>query len=80
MFAVSVTPSKAGNPLHPEVQAVINEGVKSCDGKVKFEKGFLTRRDINGDGVEDLILDYNHFICGESSYADCGNAGCLMVV
>ena len=80
MFAISVTPANAAKPLPPEVQALINEDIKSCDGKVKFEKGFLTRRDINGDGVEDLILDYNNFICGENSYADCGNAGCLMVV
>src|SRR5262245_9518466 len=75
-FATSVTPSKAAKPLPPEVQSEINEGIKGCDEKVKFKKGFVTRRDINGDGIEDFILDYGYFVCGESSTWACGSGGC----
>ncbi len=79
-YAISITPSKAAKPLPPEVQSAVNEAIKGCDEKVKFEKGFVTRRDVNGDGIEDFILDYSHFICGESSTSYCGSAGCLTQV
>ena len=77
---IFITPSKAAKPLPPEVQSEINEDIKDCDGKVKFEKGFLTRRDVNGDGIEDFILDYGHFICGQNATQFCGSAGCVTVI
>jgi hypothetical protein len=78
--AISATQAKAAQPLPPEVQSSIDEAMKDCSGKVKFEKGFLTRRDINGDGIEDFILDYGHFACGATSNAYCGSAGCSTAV
>ena len=67
--------------MPPEVQSEINEDIKDCDEKVKFEKGFLLRRDINGDGIEDFILNYGHFVCGQKSTNYCGSAGgCLTQV
>jgi hypothetical protein len=77
---IFITPSKAAKPLPPEVQSEINMAIKDCDEKVKFEKGFLTRRDVNGDGIEDFVLDYGHFICGQRSTDYCGSAGCLTQV
>jgi hypothetical protein len=77
---IFITPSKAAKPLPPEVQSEINMAIKACDEKVKFEKGFLTRRDVNGDGIEDFVLDYGHFICGQRSTDYCGSAGCLTQV
>jgi hypothetical protein len=79
-LATYITPSKSAKPLPPEVQSVINEAIKSCDEKVQFEKGFLTRRDINSDSIDDFILDYRHFICGTSASLYCGSAGCLTQV
>jgi hypothetical protein len=78
--ALSATQAKAAQPLPPEVQSSIDEAMKDCNEKVKFEKGFLTRRDINGDGIEDFILDYGHFACGASSNIYCGSAGCVTEV
>lgn len=88
--AVSVAPSKPASPLRPEmwslpplppeVKSEINEAIKGCDGEVKFEEGFVTRRDINGEGSA-VILDYGDVVCGE--YGDggfCGSAGCLTKV
>jgi hypothetical protein len=74
--ALSATQAKAAQPLPPEVQSSIDDAMKDCDGKVKFEKGFLTRRDINGDGIDDFILDYGHFACGANISLYCGTAGC----
>jgi hypothetical protein len=72
-----VTASKAKKPLPPEVQSDITEAIKSCGQKVKFTNGFVTRLDINGDGIDDFTLDYGHFLCGESSTSDyCGTGGC----
>ena len=66
--------------LPREVQSAITDGIKVCDEKAKLGKGFLTRRDINGDGVDDFVLDYRHFRCGKSSDFYCGSAGCLTQV
>jgi hypothetical protein len=74
--AVASTQAKAAQPLPPAVQLSIDEAMKDCDKKVKFAKGFLTRRDINGDGIDDFILDYGHFACGENVSLYCGTAGC----
>lgn len=76
-LAISIIPSNAAK-LPAKVQSAINEQIKSCEGKAKFEKGFLTRRDVNGDGVKDYILNYEHFTCG--GLHNCGSAGCEMEV
>jgi hypothetical protein len=81
LVAFAGTVALAKTKLIPaEVQAIIDDDIKSCTEKVTFKKGFLTRRDINGDGIEDFILDYGRFSCGENSIAYCGSAGCLMTV
>jgi hypothetical protein len=77
---ISIAPSKAAKPLPHEVQSEINMAMKDCDEKVKFEKGVLTRRDVNGDGIEDFILDYGHFICRQNATQFCGSAGCVTVI
>ncbi|MGH7060107.1 MAG: hypothetical protein ACREFH_06970 [Stellaceae bacterium] len=79
-LATYTTPLRAAAPLPPEVQSAINENVKSCDTKVVFEKGFVTRRDINGDGIDDFILDYENFGCGGNHTFFCGSAGCVTQV
>ena len=73
-------PASAAAPLPPEVQASVNELLSDCKEKPAFTKGFVTRRDINGDGIEDYILDLGHFICGDNSTLYCGSAGCTTTV
>ena len=51
--------------LPANAQAAIEENVKSCDGKTEFKDGFVSEKDVNGDGVidgEDIItlLDRLH--------------------
>jgi hypothetical protein len=66
----------------PQVLAAIVEKRKSCDPEgVALKPGFVAQKEINGDGVNDYILDYGKFVCGgaDQSYF-CGTAGCLMHV
>jgi hypothetical protein len=43
--------------LPSEVRAVIQEDLDYCPD-ARAERGFVTRRDVNSDGVPDYILDY----------------------
>lgn len=70
----------AAPPLPSVVEARVEQDVKDCDTHdAKFEKGFITRRDVNGDGKEDYILDYGHYSCG-GSHNFCGSGGCSMAI
>lgn len=71
----------AAQPLPPEMQASINDATKSCGKKVHLKENFITRRDVNGDGIDDFILDFGWFVCGQNSGSDyCGSGGCLTQV
>jgi hypothetical protein len=61
------------------VQDAIDENKKQCEEgeKPAVTQGFLTLKDINGDGKPDYILDYEHFQCGEFVTRFCGTGGCL---
>ena len=67
--------------LPQEVQAAIQEAVRECEPeKVTPKWGFIVEKDVNGDGVDDYILDYGQFVCGTSQTFHCGSAGCLTQV
>lgn len=69
--------------IPPIVQSDIDGLIAECKAdkeKPKFNKGFLTRKDINADGVEDFVLDYGAFSCGGMASIYCGSAGCVTVV
>jgi hypothetical protein len=61
------------------VQKAIAENTSGCK-TVAVEKGFITRRDINGDGRPDFVLDYESFICDGDRRAFCGSLGCTTQV
>jgi hypothetical protein len=65
--------------LPPAVQKAITENKRDCK-TVAIEKGFITRRDINGDGRPDYVLDYESFICDGDRRAFCGSLGCTTQV
>jgi hypothetical protein len=82
LVALVAPAAQAQQSLPPKVRAAIEESQKSCDADEKFttQRGFITRRDINGDGVSDVILDYEHTACGDFSSRFCGTGGCLFQV
>ena len=73
--------AQAQQKLPPIVQAAIAESKKACEpDKVTLEAGFVSEKDINGDGRVDYILDYGKFTCGSSATFFCGTGGCLTQV
>ena len=80
LTVLGLTYANAAQNFPPEVQASIDEVVQNCKEKPVFLKGFVTRRDINGDGVIDYILDLGRFSCGDNSILYCGSAGCVTTV
>ena len=67
--------------LPQEVRAAIQESVKQCGAeKAAFKWGFIVAEDVNGDGVDDYVLDYGKFVCGNTQSYFCGSGGCLTQV
>ena len=77
-FAFSIGAAIAED-LPPAVQKAIAENKRGCK-TVAIEKGFLTRKDINGDGRPDFVLDYESFTCDGDRRWFCGSIGCLTQV
>lgn len=59
------------------VEEEVEEAYADCKEKPEVDSQFLSRRDINGDNVEDYVLDYSHFECGSEPSKYCGTGGCL---
>jgi len=65
----------------PEVKSSIKQKREACElAHEEIEPGFITRQDVNGDHVDDYILDYGKFICGVDQSFFCGTEGCLTEV
>jgi len=66
--------------LPPMIQKAVSEQIEICKPeKPQIGAGFVSRKDINGDGVSDYVLDYGSFSCGGTRLF-CGSAGCLTQV
>ncbi len=48
--------------------------------KAAFVTQFISRKDVNRDGVMDYILDYGSYKCGAEASRYCHEAGCRMEV
>jgi hypothetical protein len=61
-----------------QVQVAIEKEVKDCESqKTAFDWGFISKRYMNENG-QGYILDYGHFVCGDSETYYCGSGGCLV--
>ena len=73
--------AKSMSAVPPEVKSSIKEKREACEpAHEEIEPGFITRQDVNGDHVDDYILDYGKFICGVDQSFFCGTEGCLTEV
>jgi hypothetical protein len=62
------------------VQAAIREARDSCKPeKIELPKDFVTRKDVNGDGVPDFIVDWSVVLCN-GTRPNCGSLGCTVTV
>ena len=66
--------------LPAAVQAAIDANKKVCGETAKIGAGLVAEQDINGDGVKDYVLNYEHFECEGSASYFCGTGGCLTQV
>jgi hypothetical protein len=68
---VASDPQTSADP----VAAAVAENEAQCSGTASVQEGFLRTAEVDGDGVNDLILDYGRLRCdGLTGY--CGSAGC----
>lgn len=84
-IALALVPLAAGAQQLPPnlpapVRAAIEENIKVCSGKVELSAGFISEKDINGDGVNDFIVEYGSFVCDGSQSFFCGTGGCTTQV
>jgi hypothetical protein len=73
-------PRRSAPSFPASVAAAINSNTATC-GTFKGQPGF-TRNDLdlNADGVNDWIVDYEHLECDGSSSTFCGSGGCTLQV
>lgn len=73
--------AKSISKLPSEVVTSIQEKREACEpAHEEIKPGFITRQDVNGDHIDDYILDYGKFICGMDQSFFCGTNGCLTEV
>jgi hypothetical protein len=81
LIALVASEAQAQQRIPSVVRAAIEENRKACEpDKFATDTGFLTRRDVNADGIDDFILDYGKAACGDSTSYFCGSAGCVTQV
>ncbi len=65
--------------LPRQLRAEIDGDVRDCMlKKAAFVPQFITRKDVNNDGVMDFILDYGSYKCGAEAGRYCNVEGCRM--
>jgi hypothetical protein len=78
-FPYADAQSQTNASLPKEVQQAVEKSRSVCKTWTQLP-GFVTEKDINGDGIRDFILDYDKVECDDSASAWCGSAGCLTQV
>jgi hypothetical protein len=75
-------PTAHAKPFPAQAQRYVDEVMSACrPSKVIFEKGFVKRDDVNGDGREDFIFNYENFGCADGKTTEyCGSGGCKIAV
>ncbi|SEG64311.1 hypothetical protein SAMN04488144_1326 [Methylobacterium sp. 190mf] len=60
-----------------EIREAVDARKRMCgSAPIKLGTTFVERRDVNGDGSDDFVLDYGQFACGGDAAFFCGTTGC----
>ncbi|TBW36251.1 hypothetical protein EYW49_14180 [Siculibacillus lacustris] len=51
-----------------------------CETSTGYDVGFVLRRDVDGDGRPDVVLDYSRALCGGAHEPYCEGERCLLQV
>ena len=68
-------------PLNDPAAVVLDEVVRQCGalgGSVAMEPGFERHEDLDGDGQDDVVIDYAAAVCSEMASLYCGSGGCTV--
>lgn len=64
-----------------EIRKAVDARKRICGAAtIKLGATFVDRRDVNGDGHADYVLDYGQFACGADATFFCGTTGCAREV
>ncbi len=81
LYTVMEACPKPTPPVGDPASLVLDEVVRACGdlgGVVTMEPGFERREDLDGDGREDLVIDYAAAACSEAASLNCGSGGCTV--
>ena len=81
LYTVMNTCPRPALPVDDPGSLVLDEVVADCaelGGTVALEPGFQRREDLDGDGREDLVIDYAAAACSEAATLNCGSGGCTV--
>jgi hypothetical protein len=83
LLAAAITALSSGAHALDGLPQLVNKSIQESRGTCQnftTHTGFIVRRDINGDGLDDFVLDYGKTACDQSSSWFCGTGGCLIQV
>lgn len=81
LYTVIEACPKPAPPVDDPAGLVLDEVVAACaerGGTVALEPGFERREDLDGDGREDIVIDYAAAVCSELASLNCSSGGCTV--
>ncbi len=64
---------------NPATEAIVNNELHCIDGVAAVEPGFVQQADVDGDGINDVLIDYLGLTC-DGSRLFCGTGGCTQEI
>lgn len=82
LLAAVVAPSGARADDLPKALAgeIVAIEQSSCETSTGYDRDFVVRADVDGDGRADVVLDYSKVLCGGRPEPYCEGGRCLLVV
>jgi hypothetical protein len=83
LLPLLILPAIAHAQALPSVDAVVDNetiGVRLDCGVMELGEGFVTRVDADGNGRDDLLLDFSEINCDGSQTRYCSVAGCGVAI
>lgn len=76
---LSAAPAAAEPAAVAQATRSAMQDCRGAGGTPALKPGHQTTADLNGDGIEDYLLDYQHLECANAWSFFCGSAGCPLV-
>jgi hypothetical protein len=80
LLAASTGPVRADDLPKALAGDIVAVERSACEQATAYDPGFVVRRDVDGDGRSDVLLDYSQAYCGARHEPYCERGRCLLVV